>query len=87
MFTNCLLESHERDGTIGSACVGGLADVRSLIEALAEEAGVGDPATFAQRWQILMLGAIVAASTGEVDAARGTRDTAALLLASAVSDA
>ncbi|MDX6582975.1 MAG: hypothetical protein QOI10_2159 [Solirubrobacterales bacterium] len=82
MFTNCLIESHDRAGTIGSSCVGGLAEIRSLIEALAEEAGVGDPAAFAQRWQVLMLGAIVVASTGEVDAARGTRDTAALLLAS-----
>jgi AcrR family transcriptional regulator len=87
MFTNCLLESHDRAGTIGSSCVGGMADVRSLIEALAEEAGVGDPAAFAQRWHVLIWGTIVAASTGEVEAARGTRDTAALLLASAVSDA
>ena len=86
MFTNCLLESHDRAGTIGSASVGGLADIRSLIEALAEEAGVGDPAAFAQRWQMLMLGAIVVASMGEVDAARGARDTAALLLASETGD-
>jgi AcrR family transcriptional regulator len=86
MFANCLLEGHDRAGAIGSACVGGLAAIRSVLEALAEEAGVGDPAAFAQRWHVLMLGAIVVASTGDVDVARGTRDTAALLLASEKGD-
>jgi hypothetical protein len=64
-----------------------LAEIRSLLERLAEEAGTSEPARFAHQWQMLMLGSIVSASTGDIHAGRVARDAATILLASAVSDA
>jgi AcrR family transcriptional regulator len=81
MFTNGLLESHDRSGAIGASCIGGLAEVRSVLEALAEEAGAREPAALAHQWQLLMWGSMVSASAGEVGAARVARDAAVTLLA------
>ena len=47
---------------------------------LAEEAGLADPTGLADKWQILMSGAIVLALAGELDAALRSREVAALLL-------
>lgn len=80
MFVNSLLEVHDRTSPIGSASVLKIAGVRTFLARLAEEAGVRDPEAFACQWQMLMIGAIVAAAAGNVDAARRAREVAEVLL-------
>jgi AcrR family transcriptional regulator len=80
LFINSLLESHDPKSPIGEASLDGFADVRSLLRELAEAAGARAPDEFAQRWQILMSGSIIAANYGNADAARHARDAAVLLL-------
>jgi AcrR family transcriptional regulator len=80
LFANSLLESHDRTSAIGAGSSMGLAGVRSFLRPLAEEAGVRDPDNFAHQWQILLLGSIVAALDGDLDAATRTREVAALFL-------
>jgi AcrR family transcriptional regulator len=73
LFINALLESHDVTSPIGAACATRLANVRSLIDELAEEAGIRDRDDFARQFQILLSGSIVAASAGDVEAARRAR--------------
>jgi AcrR family transcriptional regulator len=80
LFINSLLETHDRAGLIGSASVKRLATVRSLVRRWSEEAGIRNPDGFARQWQILMCGSIVAAASGDTQAARRTRDIATHLL-------
>jgi AcrR family transcriptional regulator len=78
-FINVLLElGPEHPG--GSASVRHLENIRSLVRELATEAGLRDPAAFAHSWHILMKGSIVAASEGDVEAARRARRIARLLI-------
>jgi len=79
-FTNSLLESHDRLSPIGAASVMGLAGIRSLLCQLAADAGVKDPEDFAHKWQMVMLGSIIAALDGDLEAARRGRDVALHLL-------
>ncbi len=79
-FTNTLLEKHDRTGRIGAESVSRLANIRSLVRGLAVDAGIRDPDRFARQWQLLMWGSIIAADTGDVDAAGQARDVATLLL-------
>jgi AcrR family transcriptional regulator len=68
-FINVLLEmgwEHE----LGRASIVHLANIRAFVRQKAEEAGVRDPEAFAHSWHILMKGSIVAASEGDVDAAK-----------------
>lgn len=68
-FINVLLEmggEHE----LGRASIVHLANIRAFVREKAALAGVGDPEAFAHSWHILMKGSIVAASEGDVDAAR-----------------
>ena len=83
LFTKALLEQDDRTSPIAQASVAHLANVHTMIRDLAEEAGIADPDGFAHRWQLLMLGSITAASTGDVDAALRARELATLLLRSA----
>jgi AcrR family transcriptional regulator len=80
LFTTCLLETHDLASPVGAASVRGLVHVRSFVEGLAKEAGVRDSAGFARQWQILMLGSIIAASAGDLEAAKRARDVALPLL-------
>jgi AcrR family transcriptional regulator len=66
-FVNTLLESH-REPT-AAASIAKLQNVRAFLETLAEAAGSPDPEVLASDWQLLMLGAIVAAVRGQPDAA------------------
>ena len=75
-----LLESHDAATPIGAAAARGLADVRAFLRELAEEAGARDPEALARVLQITMIGAIVAATAGDVEAALRARGTAALIL-------
>jgi AcrR family transcriptional regulator len=80
LFINTMLESHDPDLPIHNAAVAALANVRSVVRRLAEEAGVADPDAFAHTWQILLAGSIVHATQGIPDAALLARDAAALVL-------
>jgi hypothetical protein len=48
---------------------------------LSVQAQVPDHEEFAKQWQILMMGSIIAAYAGDLDAARRTKAVGALLLA------
>jgi AcrR family transcriptional regulator len=79
LFARALLETRDPENPVRSAAVTGLANVRALIRRLAKEAGVEDPDAFALQVQLLLLGATVAAVSGELDAARRGREVARLM--------
>ncbi len=66
-FVNTLLESHREP--IAAASIAKLQNVRAFLETLAQAAGSPDPEVLASDWQLLMIGAIVAAVRGQPDAA------------------
>ena len=78
-FINVLLELGPQHPA-GRAAVDHLANIRSLVRELAEEAGLRDPAAFAYSHQILMKGSIISAAEGDADAARRARAIARLLV-------
>jgi AcrR family transcriptional regulator len=78
-FINVLLEMGP-EHRVGQASVRHLASIRSIVGRLAEEAGLGDPASFAHSWHILMKGSIVAAAEGDAEAAKRARSMARLLI-------
>jgi AcrR family transcriptional regulator len=69
-FINLLLEMNDRGTTVGAASAEHLANIRSFVSTLADEADLRDPDEFAHSWQILMKGSIVAAGEGDREAAR-----------------
>jgi AcrR family transcriptional regulator len=80
-FINLLLEMNDRETPIGRASAVHLANIRSIVRGLAEEAGLSEPEQFAHSWHILMKGSIVAASEGDRDAARRAQAMGRLLIA------
>jgi AcrR family transcriptional regulator len=80
LFTNVSIEARADSGPLGADAGARLRDIRQFVAALAEEAEVADPAEFALRIQMLMLGAIVQALNGNLGAARSARGIAMLLL-------
>jgi AcrR family transcriptional regulator len=79
-FIQSLLEMHDPASPVRAASSHGLARVRSFVRGLADEAGARDPDEFARQWQLLMVGAIVAASNADPDAATHARALGSLLL-------
>jgi AcrR family transcriptional regulator len=82
-FINVMLEYPDAEHPLHQAAAGYLARIRSFLEALATDAGVAEPASFAREWHILMKGSIVAAGEGDVDAARRAQHIGQVLLAQA----
>jgi AcrR family transcriptional regulator len=80
-FVASLLESHGPRAPVGAASATALMEVRAFVRELAEEAQMDDLDNFAWQWQMLMVGAIVAATAGDGDAARRARDAGSILLA------
>jgi AcrR family transcriptional regulator len=80
LFTNALLETRDPRSPVQTAAATGLGNIRALIASLAKEAGVRDPDLFARQLQMLLLGAIVHAVAGQLDAARQAREVARVLL-------
>lgn len=78
-FVNTLLETRQ-NGRIRDAAAEHLAEIRSITERLAREAGLPDAKSFARIWHILMKGAIISACEGDRDAARGAKWLARLAL-------
>ena len=79
-FINVLLETADLEDPVGKASAAHLEYIRSVVAALAEEAGVQDPESFAHSWHILMKGAIVAAGEGDTMAASRAKAMGASLL-------
>jgi AcrR family transcriptional regulator len=79
-FINTLVESHRPADGIGSASIDKLANIRSFLGALAEEAGAGEPEALAAQWFILMCGSIIAAFQRDLPAAKHAREVASALL-------
>jgi AcrR family transcriptional regulator len=79
-FINVLLEINDRDHPLGRASAGHLGNIRLIVCALAEEAGLRDPVGFAHSWCIILKGSIVAAAEGDVEAAQRATGVARLLL-------
>jgi AcrR family transcriptional regulator len=79
LFARALLETRDPASPVRAAATTGLENVRALIRSLAEDARVADPGAFALQIQMLLLGAIVAAMSGQLEAARHAREVARLL--------
>ena len=78
-FINVLLEMGPGHRA-GTASVRHLANIRSIVSKLAEEAGLREPDSFARSWHILMKGSIVSAAEGDAGAAQRARSMARLLI-------
>jgi hypothetical protein len=65
---------------VGKASAQHLANIRSLVSHLAEEAGLREPDSFAHSWHILMKGSIIAAAEGDAEAAHRAKALAHLLI-------
>jgi AcrR family transcriptional regulator len=79
-FISVLLEMNDRTHPIGRACAIHLENIRSIVRAIGEEAGLRDPAGFAHSWSLVMKGSIIAAAEGDVEAAQRATGIARLLL-------
>ena len=79
-FIDVMLETADLDDPVGRASADHLEYIRSVVRALAEEAGVEDAAEFAHSWHILVKGSIVAAGEGDVEAAKRARAMGELVL-------
>ena len=79
-FINVMLEIVDAGHPVRDAAVRHLAEIRTFLADLAEDAGVEDPDAFARQWHILMKGSIVAAAEGDAHAAARARELGALLL-------
>jgi AcrR family transcriptional regulator len=78
-FINVLLEMGPNHRA-GTASVQHLANIRSIVSKLAEEAGLREPDSFASSWHILMKGSIVSAAEGDAEAAQRAKSMARLLI-------
>jgi AcrR family transcriptional regulator len=81
-FINTLLEVDESDNPIHRAAVRHLGVLRETLQRYAEQAGARNPQEMSYRMQILLMGAIVSAARGDLEAARRARAFAELLLES-----
>jgi AcrR family transcriptional regulator len=78
-FINVLVEMRS-EHPLGRASIQHLHNIRSLVRALAEEAGLRQPEAFARSWHILMKGSIIAAAEGDLDAAHRAKAMARTLI-------
>jgi hypothetical protein len=69
-----------QEHVVGKAAIVYLENIRALVAALAEEAGLRDAETFASSWQILMKGSIISATEGDLEAAQRAKAMARLLI-------
>ncbi len=79
-FIKVLFEYGERGDPLRDATVRHIETIRLFIRQLAEDANVRDADGFARQWQMLMMGSIVAAYAGDLDAARRAKIIGKLLL-------
>ena len=80
-FINVLLETANREHAVARASAEHLANIRSVLRAFADEAGLRSTDEFARSFHLLMKGAIVQACEGDLDAARRAKEMARDLIA------
>jgi AcrR family transcriptional regulator len=78
-FINTLLEMRAQHPA-GKASIRHLQNIQSLVQRLAEEAGLRDSDSFARSFQVLMKGSIVSAAEGDFDAAQHAKAMARSLI-------
>ncbi len=78
-FINVLLEMGSEHAA-GRASVDHLANIRSFVRRLAQDARLRDLDSFAHSWHILMKGSIVAAAEGDAEAAQRAKSMGRLLI-------
>jgi hypothetical protein len=78
-FINVLLES-KVDSPVRKAATVHLAQIRAIVQGLAEEANLSEPQKFAQAWHMLMKGSIISAGEGNRNAARDAKCAAQLII-------
>jgi AcrR family transcriptional regulator len=78
-FINTLLEMGAQHPA-GKASIRHLQNIRSLVQRLAEEAGLRDTASFAESFHVLMKGSIVSAAEGDFEAAHRAKAMARSLI-------
>lgn len=78
-FINVLLEYPFDHPTHARAALH-LSRIRSFVRQLARQAAIADPRTFAETWDTMMKGAVVAACEGNLNAARQIKIAAELFL-------
>jgi AcrR family transcriptional regulator len=75
-FINVMLETANLEHPVGRASADHLANIRSVLSTLADEAELRDPSEFAKSFHILMKGSIVQAGEGDLEAASRAKDMA-----------
>jgi AcrR family transcriptional regulator len=78
-FINTLLEMRA-EHPAGKASIHHLENIRLLVRRLAEEADLQAPDSFARSFHLLMMGSIVSAAEGDLDAARRAKTMARTLI-------
>jgi hypothetical protein len=78
-FINVLLEMGA-EHPLGRASIDYLANIRRIVQKLAEEAELRDPEEFAYSWHILMKGSIISAAEGQPTSAARARRMAERLI-------
>ncbi len=79
-FINVLLETASAEHPVRRASASHLANIRTVLRTLADEAGLLDPDEFSRSWHILMKGSIVSAGEGDRDAAKRAKAMARQLI-------
>jgi AcrR family transcriptional regulator len=80
LFANTLLEMHDPKSPVRIESERRLASIHAFLRRLADEAGIRKADDFAHQWQLIMLGAIAAASAGDRQAARRARTIGSKIL-------
>lgn len=81
LFTNCLLETHDRSSPVRIAAARAIDDIYDLLLRFAVEADLRDPEAVAHQVHVLMRGSFVAAVEGRLEAVREARAAAERLVA------
>jgi hypothetical protein len=79
-FIKTLLEVSEPDSPVHRAAARHLGEVRKKLQLYAEQAGAREPEEMGYQVQVLMMGAIVSAGRGDLEAAVRARGFVELLL-------
>jgi AcrR family transcriptional regulator len=79
-FIATLLEVRDTTDPIHQEAARQLELIRTIVRDQADQAGAGDPENTAHQLQILMMGAIVSATRGDLDAGRRAGELARMLL-------
>jgi AcrR family transcriptional regulator len=79
-FAKALLEQSDPRHPVRNAAVRHIETIRALLRQWIKDAGVRNSDRFARQWQILMMGSIIAAYAGDLNAAKRARELGVLLL-------